>query len=73
MNGRAVGSSVVGSAITQAAVAMGMSDPMAIADELLAIDVDGLREWCAVAAHTQARLRQGIERLSDALPLLAGG
>jgi hypothetical protein len=68
-----VGRSVVGSAITQAALAMGMSDPVAVADELQGVDIDALREWFAVAAHTQLRLWQGAGRLADALPLLAGG
>ena len=37
------------------------------------VDVDGLREWFAVAARTQVGLWQGAGRLADALPLLAGG
>ncbi len=64
---------LVGSAITQVALDMGLADPMAIADELLDVDVDALRDWFAVAARTQVRLWQGAGHLADALPLLAGG
>jgi len=63
----------VGPAITHAALTLGLPDPMAVASELLDVDIDGLREWFAVAARTQVRLRQGAGRLADALPLLAGG
>jgi len=64
---------LVGPAITQAALTFGLPDPITIAEELLDADVDGLREWFAVAARTQLRLWQGADRLADALPLLAGG
>src|SRR6476661_10379457 len=63
----------VGPAITHAALTLGLPDPMAVASELLDVDIDGLREWFAVTARTQVRLWQGAGRLADALPLLAGG
>ena len=65
--------SVTGAAIRQAALTMGLPDPMAIADDLLGVDVDALDEWFTIAARAQIWLWQGSGRLSDALPLLAGG
>jgi hypothetical protein len=65
--------SVVRAAIRQAALDMGLADPLPIADEILGVDVDALHQWFAAAARTSVHLWQGTSRLADALPVLAAG
>ena len=64
---------MVRAAIRQAAVDMGLADPLPIADEILGVDVDALHQWFAAAARTGVHLWQGTGRLADALPVLAAG
>ena len=61
------------SAIRQAALQMGLADPLPIADDLVGVDVDALHQWFTAAARTRVCLWQGADRLVDALPLLAAG
>ena len=60
-------------AIGQAAVAMGLPNPMEVADEILQVEVDALQEWFTVAARIRVLLWQGAERIADAIPVLAAG
>jgi hypothetical protein len=60
-------------AIGHAAVAMGLPDPMVVADEILQVEVDALQEWFTLAARIRVLLWQGAERIADAIPVLAAG
>lgn len=66
-------SSAALTAIRQAAGQMGLADPLPIAQDLAGVDVDALHQWFTAASRTQIWLWQGASRLSDALPVLAGG
>ena len=59
--------------ISLAAQRLGIEDPIVIAGELIAVDVDGLDEWFSEAGRIQVQLFQGADRLSDAGPILAAG
>jgi len=48
----------------------GLPDPVAVADELLAIDADGLAGWFAVARRATLWLGRGAESLAGAIPAL---
>jgi len=60
-------------ALREAALREGLPDPVRLADELLAIDAERLREWFTVAGRAAGWLRQGSDRLSDAVPALGAG
>ena len=60
-------------AIREAALELGLADPLPIADDLLGVDVDALHQWFTAAAKTRVCLWQGAGRLEDALPLVAAG
>jgi Alpha/beta hydrolase len=48
----------------------GLPDPVAAADELLAIDADRLAGWFTVARRAADWLRRGADLLADAIPAL---
>jgi hypothetical protein len=59
--------------ISLAAQRLGIDDPIVIAGELQAVDVDGLDQWFNQAARIAVQLFQGADRLSEVDPLLAAG
>ena len=65
--------SAAAAAIGQAAIGLGLPNPMTTADDLMAVDVDALHEWFGIAGRIMVLLWQGAERISDALPLLSAG
>lgn len=64
-------SSPVRAAITDAARHLGHDDPVAVVDELTAVEVDALRRWRAAADATQRSLANGSDRLGHARSVLA--
>lgn len=61
------------SAIGIAAGQLGEGDLVTIVEEIRQVDVGALEEWFRAARRVQLWLWQGAQRLSDALPPLAGG
>lgn len=73
MSAQDQGSSAARTAITAAALQLGLQDPTSLARDLVEVDVDALDEWFAVAAQIRVQLWQGADVLSDTLPLLSAG
>lgn len=67
------GGSLTRAAIADTARRLGHDDPVAVVDELVAVDVGALRAWHELTTAARQSLSDGTERLGHALPGLADG
>lgn len=67
------GGPVAAAAITDAALRLGLEDPIALANELTGVDVGALRDWSGLTSTVRQCLWDGAGRLGEAIPALSGG
>lgn len=73
MSTSGAGDSVARAAITDAARRLGHDDPFAVVDDLVGVDVGGLRAWSGLTSNARQSLSDGTGRLTDALGPMAAG